>query len=76
MVGLAPGLGLVTGSPGRLRGACVAVSLGGVHHGRCARAMARGLEMRVLEGVNARSVAGSGWESFAGVRCTGFVDGC
>ena len=49
MVGLAPGLGLVTGSPGRLRGACVAVSLGGVHHGRCARAMARGLEMRVLE---------------------------
>ena len=32
-------------------------------------------EMLVLEGANARSVTGSGCESFAGVRCTGFVDG-
>ena len=31
--------------------------------------------MRVLDGVNARSLAGFGWESFAWVRCTGFADG-
>ena len=47
----------------------------GVCHGRCVRAMTRGLEIRVLEGVNARSITGSGCESFAGVRYTGFVDG-
>ena len=75
MVGLAPGLGPVTGSPGPLRGTCVAVALGGIRHGRCARAMVGGFEMRVLEGASARSDAGSGCESFAGVRCTGFVDG-
>ena len=42
---------------------------------RCSRAMARGLDMRVLDGVNALSFAGFGWESFAWVRCTGFADG-
>ncbi len=47
----------------------------GVCHGRCDRVMAGGFEMSVLEGANARSVEGSGCESFAGVRCTGFVDG-
>ena len=47
----------------------------GSRHGRCARAMAGGLEIRVLEGANARSVVGSGCESFAGVRYTGFVNG-
>ena len=47
----------------------------GARNGRCASEMSGGLEMRVLEGANARSVAGSGCESFAGVRCTGFVDG-
>ena len=31
--------------------------------------------MRVLDGVNALSFAGFGWESFAWVRCTGFADG-
>ena len=31
--------------------------------------------MRVLDGVNARSLAGFGWESCAWVRCTGFADG-
>ncbi len=47
----------------------------GVCHGRCVRAIARGLEMRVLEGSNARSIAGSGCESLSGVLCAGFVDG-
>ena len=47
----------------------------GVCHGCCSRVMARGLEMRVLDGVNARSLAGSGFESFAVVRCIGFMDG-
>ena len=75
MVGFAPGLGPVTGSPCPLRGACVAVALGGVCHGLCARAMSGGLEIRVLEGANARSDTGSGCVSFAGVHCTGFVDG-
>ena len=75
MVGLAPGLGPVTGSPGPLCGSCVAVTHGGVSHGRCARVMTGGLEMLVLEGANARSDAGSECESFTGVRCTGFVDG-
>ena len=70
MGGLAPGLGPVTGSPGPLCGACVAVALGGVRHGRCARAMTGGFEMNVLEGANARSDGGSGCESFAGVRST------
>jgi hypothetical protein len=31
--------------------------------------------MRVLDDVNARSLAGFGWESFAWVRCNGFADG-
>ena len=31
--------------------------------------------MRVLNDVNVWSFAGFGWESFAWVRCTGFVDG-
>ena len=47
----------------------------GSRHGRCTRAMVRGLETHVLEGDNVWSIAGSGCESFAGVRCTGFVDG-
>jgi hypothetical protein len=29
----------------------------------------------ILDGVNAWSLAGFGWESFAWVRCTGFTDG-
>ncbi len=37
--------------------------------------MTRGLDRRVLDGVNARSLAGFGWESFAWVRWTGFTDG-
>ena len=49
--------------------------LGGESHGRCVHVMARGLEIRVLEDSNARSIIGSGCESFAGVQCTGFVDG-
>ena len=47
----------------------------GTHHGRCARAMTGGFEIRVLEVSNVRSVAGSGCDSFTGVSCTGFVDG-
>ena len=47
----------------------------GTRHGRCACAMTGGLEMRVLEDANVRSVTGSGCESFAGVHCTGFVNG-
>ena len=39
------------------------------------RVMTRGLDMCVLEGSNSWSLPGSGCESFAGVRCTGFVDG-
>jgi hypothetical protein len=35
----------------------------------------RGLDGRVLDGVNVRSLAGFGWESFAWVRCTGFTNG-
>ena len=31
--------------------------------------------MRVLDGVNARSLASSGCESFSEVRCTEFADG-
>ncbi len=37
--------------------------------------MTRGIDRRVLDGVNTRSLAGFGWESFAWVRCTGFTDG-
>jgi hypothetical protein len=37
--------------------------------------MTGGLEIRVLEDANTRSVAGSGFESCAGVRFTEFVDG-
>ena len=47
----------------------------GEHHGCCSRAVTRGLEMRVLDDVNARSLPGSGYESFAVVRYTGFMDG-
>jgi hypothetical protein len=47
----------------------------GTRHGCCSRAMTRGLEIRVLDGVNARSLAGPGYESFAVVRYTGFMDG-
>ena len=65
MGGLAPGLGAVTGSPGPLRGACVAVAFGGVCHGRCTRAMTGGLERSVLESASTRSDTGSGCESFA-----------
>jgi hypothetical protein len=32
-------------------------------------------QMRFLDGVNSRSLAGFGWESFAWVRYTGFADG-
>ena len=47
----------------------------GVCHGRCARAMARGLEVCVLEDDNTRSITGSRCDSFEGVHWTGFVDG-
>ncbi len=47
----------------------------GAHHGCCSRAVTRGLDRRVLDGVNAWSLAGFGWESFAWVRWTGFTDG-
>ena len=47
----------------------------GTRHGRCVRTMVGGVEMLVLETDNARSVADSGFESFAGVRCNEFVNG-
>ncbi len=47
----------------------------GVHHGCCSRAVTRGIETCVLDDVNARSFAGSGWGSFGGVHYTGFTDG-
>ncbi len=47
----------------------------GAHHGCCSRAVTRGLDRRVLDGVNALSLAGSGYGSFAAVRCTGFMNG-
>ena len=47
----------------------------GVCHGCCSHAMARGLEMCLLDDVNTRSLAGSGFESLAVVRCIGFMDG-
>ncbi len=37
----------------------------GAHHGCCSRAVTRGLEMCVLDVVNTRSLAGSGYGSFA-----------
>ncbi len=37
--------------------------------------MERGIEMRVLDGVNSRSLVGSGYESFVVVRYTGLMDG-
>jgi hypothetical protein len=40
----------------------------GVHHGCCSREVTRGLDRRVLDGVNAWSLAGFGWESFVWVR--------
>ena len=47
----------------------------GAHHGCCSRVVTRGLEIRVLDGVNVRSLAGSGYGSFAVVRFIGFMDG-
>ena len=47
----------------------------GAHHGCCSRAVTRGLEMRVLDDVNARSLSGSGYGSCAVVRYIGFMDG-
>ena len=47
----------------------------GTHHGCCSRVVTRGLDRCVLDDVNARSLAGSGYGSFAVVRCTGFMDG-
>ena len=79
MGGLAPGLRPVNGGSWPIARAHVAIAfLQGrllERARRCSRAMARGLEMRVLDGVNARSLAGFGWESGAWVRCTGFADG-
>ncbi len=79
MVGLAPGLGPVSGRSWPIARARVAVAflLGRLleHARRCSRVMARGLEMRVLDGVNARSLVSLGWEFFAWVRCTGFANG-
>ena len=79
MGGLAPGLGPVDGKSWPIARAHVAVAflLGSLleRARRCSRAMARGLDMRVLDGVNALSFVGFGWESFVWVRCTGFADG-
>ena len=79
MVGLAPGLGPVNGRscPIARTRVTVAFLLGRLleHARRCSRVMSRGLEMRVLDDVNARSLASLGWESFAWVRCTGFANG-
>jgi hypothetical protein len=47
----------------------------GMCHGRCSRAMTRGLEMCVLDDVNTCSVDSSGCESFPDVRCTEFTYG-
>jgi hypothetical protein len=47
----------------------------GTYHGCCSRAVTRGLDRHVLDDVNARSLAGFVWESFAWVRYTGFTDG-
>ncbi len=47
----------------------------GAHHGCCSRVVTRGLDRRVLDGVNTWSLAGVGWESFTWVRYTGFTDG-
>ncbi len=41
----------------------------GAHHGCCSRAVTRGFHRRVLDDVNAWSLAGFGGESFAWVRC-------
>jgi hypothetical protein len=49
-------------------------SWGGSSHGR-SRAVAGGLEIRVLDDVNARSLEGFGCESLGGVNFTGFADG-
>jgi len=69
MGGLAPGLGPVGGSPGPLRGHTSRLRSfwGGCWNRarRCSRVMARGLEMRALDGVSAQSLAGFGCESFA-----------
>jgi hypothetical protein len=53
----------------------VSHTLVGTYHGCCSRAVTRGLDRRVLDGVNVWSLVGIGWESFAWVRCTGFTDG-
>ena len=42
----------------------------GSSHGRCFRTMTRGIEMCVLDGVNTRSLTGSGCESFHGTTST------
>jgi hypothetical protein len=55
-------------TPGPLRGHTTGLLW--TRHGRSARAMTRGLEMRVPDGAGARSIASFGWESFAWVRCT------
>ena len=47
----------------------------GAHNGCCSRAVTRGLDRRVLDDVNTRSLTGSGYGSFAVVRCIGFMDG-
>jgi hypothetical protein len=79
MVGLAPGLGPVRGRSWPIARARVAVAflLARLleHVRRCSRVMTRELEMRVLDGVNERSLASLGWESFAWVRSTGFANG-
>jgi hypothetical protein len=65
---------------------CISDNVGhilvGTHHGCCSRAVTRGLDRRVLDGVNTCSLVGFGWETeeymgsrFAWVRCTGFTDG-
>ena len=79
MVGLVPGLGPVNGRSWPIARARVAVAflLGRLleQARRCSLEMERGLEMSVLDGVNTRSLASLGWESFAWVRCTGFANG-
>ena len=66
--GQPPDWGRWADSPDPLRGHTTGLCW--TRHGRSAREMARGLEMRVPDGADARSLAGFGWESFAWVRCT------
>ena len=66
--GQSPDWGRWVDSPDPLRGHTT--GLRWARHGRSARVMARGFEMRVPDGAGVRSLAGFGWESFTWVPCT------